>query len=141
VNRRVRAQRVAGGVAAGLLTTASAAAATAECGADLPPAARQVVSSSAMTLAFAPRTWPLAVGRHFAVDIVLCAPPGNAVPPLTGIDAEMPAHRHGMNYRASLVGHGSGRYTAQGLMFHMPGRWRFLFDVNGTRLAHEVELE
>jgi len=100
-----------------------------------------MVSAGALRLAFAPRTWPVPVGRHFAIDIVLCAPAGGAPPVLVGVDADMPVHRHGMNYRASVTAHGQGRYTAQGLMFHMPGRWRFLFDVNGRPLVHEVDVE
>jgi hypothetical protein len=41
----------------------------------------------------------------------------------------MPAHRHGMNYKTSVSGKGSGRYRVEGLMFHMPGHWEFAFDV------------
>ena len=40
----------------------------------------------------------------------------------------MPAHRHGMNYRATVSTLSPGVYRAEGLMFHMPGRWRVIFD-------------
>jgi hypothetical protein len=66
------------------------------------------------------------------------------MPTAVRVDADMPAHRHGMNYRATVTPLVDGRFTAQGLMFHMPGRWRFIFDLAtpaGTqRLTHEVEL-
>jgi hypothetical protein len=85
----------------------------------------------------------LEVGRHFTVDVRVCAdaPPAT----LTRIDADMPEHRHGMNYRPSLAPRGPGRYVAEGLMFHMPGRWRLLFDVERggrrVRVAAEMTVE
>jgi hypothetical protein len=61
------------------------------------------------------------------------------------VDADMPAHRHGMNYRAKVSPKGEGRYVAEGLLFHMPGQWRLLFDVDGggrtERLAANITLE
>jgi hypothetical protein len=50
-----------------------------------------------------------------------------------------------MNYRPSITALGGGRYRAQGLLFHMPGRWEYQFEVHhgGTteRLGHAVTLE
>ncbi len=76
-------------------------------------------------------TWvdaPIVVGRHFAVELRVC--PADAV--LTRVDAAMPEHRHGMNYRPSLKRINAdppGRWRAEGLMFHMPGRWELRFDL------------
>ena len=91
------------------------------------------------------RTLPPAIvlGRHFAVEALVC---GDGVAPvLTRVDAQMPEHRHGMNYRPSLAAKGDGRYLAEGLLFHMPGRWELSFDVESagrrTRLATDVILE
>jgi hypothetical protein len=57
----------------------------------------------------------------------------------------MPEHRHGMNYRPTLASRGDGRYLAEGLLFHMPGRWRLLFDLERdgrrVRLTADVPLE
>ncbi len=66
-----------------------------------------------------------AVGRHFALELRVC--PADAV--LERVDAVMPEHRHGMNYRPSLKALGDGRWRAEGLMFHMPGRWELRLDV------------
>jgi hypothetical protein len=88
------------------------------------------------------RTVPAAVewGRHFAVEAIVCADGPAAV--LSRVDADMPEHRHGMNYRPSLTATSSGHYVAEGLLFHMPGRWRLWFDVERggrrTRLASDV---
>ena len=52
-----------------------------------------------------------------------------AVPAPLAVDATMPEHRHGMNYRASVAPLRSGVWRADGLLFHMPGRWDLTFDV------------
>ena len=74
---------------------------------------------------------PIAVSRHFALDIVVCAKPGAQPPQTLRVDATMPAHRHGMNYRPTIAAMGAGRFRAEGLMFHMPGAWELAFDVAG----------
>jgi hypothetical protein len=60
------------------------------------------------------------------------------------VDADMPAHRHGMNYQTTVQMAGEGRFLAQGLLFHMPGRWRLIFDVDTggktVRLSQELEV-
>jgi hypothetical protein len=71
---------------------------------------------------------PITVGRHFAIEVQLC--PADAV--LARVDATMPAHRHGMNYRPSLKRLGDGRWRAEGLMFHMPGAWELRLDVQAA---------
>ncbi len=73
---------------------------------------------------------PISVGHHFALSLQLC--PADAR--LVRVDATMPEHRHGMNYRPSVHALGDGRWRAEGLMFHMPGRWELRFDVaQGSR--------
>ncbi len=64
------------------------------------------------------RTLPptIEIGRHFAVDTLVCG--DGAAPVLTRVDATMPEHRHGMNYRPTLAAKGGGRYVAEGL--HVP---------------------
>jgi hypothetical protein len=121
--------------------------AIAACGDQLPAAGRLQASAGGVALAFAPRPGPLAVGRHFALEVEVCIPPGTPAPAALRVDADMPAHRHGMNYRATVQALGPGRFVAEGLLFHMPGRWRFIFDLARAggapplRLTQEVELE
>lgn len=119
----------------------SADAATGTCGDHLVGPARQVAELGGLTLVFAPRPWPVPVGQHFALDIAVCAAPGVAVPTSLRVDADMPAHRHGMNYKPTVQALGDGRFVAQGLMFHMPGRWRLRFyPPAGAPLVWEITL-
>jgi hypothetical protein len=80
---------------------------------------------------------PIVVGRHFALEVQVC-PPGAV---LERVDATMPEHRHGMNYRPSVKPLGAGRWRVEGLMFHMPGRWDLQMDVrltDGTRRLRDT---
>ena len=36
-----------------------------------------------------------------------------------------------MNYAPGVAGVAPGRFVAEGLVFHMPGRWTLSFDVRG----------
>ncbi len=126
-------------IAAGLAAAVPALAA-AQCDA---PGAK--VESDRVVVVY--RTVPakIAVGQHFAVEARVCAKGAGPAPTALRVDADMPAHRHGMNYRAKVSTHGDGRYLAEGLLFHMPGHWRLVFDVDAggrtERLAASVDLE
>lgn len=119
--------RLAWGLGPGLAAAFAAGAAPSDCDAHLGDPARQVAELGALTVVFTPRPWPVPVGQHFALDIAVCAAPGTALPPSLRVDVDMPAHKHGMNYKPSVQSLGDGRFVAEGLMLHMPGRWRFLF--------------
>lgn len=83
---------------------------------------------------------PLRVGQAFALVVTLC--PAQAQ--LLRVDAHMPEHRHGMNYRPTLQPLGDGRWRAQGLLWHMPGRWELVLeaalDDQKLRLTQAVHL-
>ena len=106
------------------------------CGAQLPSAHRLVGRS----VAFVPEPAPWAVSRHFALRGELCG-----AGRLLRVDADMPAHRHGMNYRPTLSAQPDGSFVAQGLLLHMPGRWRIRFEIetDGRRqwLEQTVDLK
>ena len=76
----------------------------------------------------------IGVGRHFAIEVQLC--PTDAT--LVRVDATMPEHRHGMNYRPSVKRLADGRWRAEGLMFHMPGRWELRLDVQSAGRTEQL---
>jgi len=89
------------------------------------------------------RTIPakIAVGQAFVLELAACAKSGAPVSESVKLDAYMPEHRHGMNYRTRVVAKGAGRFHSEGWLFHMPGRWDFLFDIGPERLTHSVRIE
>lgn len=68
---------------------------------------------------------PIQNGKLFTLDVQLCP----ADVKLMKVDATMPEHQHGMNYRPSIKHLAHGNWRAEGLMFHMPGTWELKLDV------------
>jgi hypothetical protein len=115
-----------------------------DCGAALAGEGRARVESERIVVVFRTTPAPIPVGRHFSLEAAVCARSGPAPTDLR-VDAHMPEHRHGMNYRASVAPRGDGRFAVEGLLFHMPGRWRLVFDVASggqtERLVKDVIVE
>jgi hypothetical protein len=105
---------------------------------ELPPGKR--LESAQLTLSY--RTTParIAVGEHFVLELAVCSKKGKAADRIR-LDAQMPEHRHGMNYRPSVKPLGEGRYRSEGWLFHMAGRWEFVFEIGGERIADSVRIE
>jgi hypothetical protein len=97
----------------------------------------------APTLVLAYRTIPAKIptGAHFALEVLVCPRTGASVPAGLKADAHMPEHKHGMNYRPSIKADGPGRFRSEGWLFHMPGRWEFVFEAGAERLTDSVRLE
>lgn len=121
-----------------------AAGAQVPCGAALAPERRQQLSVEGLHLAYAPSAWPVPAGQFFTLEVVLCEPAGTGRASLVSVDATMPAHRHGMNYRPRILARGEGRFGVEGLLLHMPGRWRLNFTVGQggqtRQVSHEVDV-
>lgn len=128
-----------------LAFAAGAAQASDDCAVALKAARPLFAEADGVRVAFVPRPSPPPVGRHFDVDFVVCSRSGVRSDAVIQVDADMPAHRHGMNYRAAVSPLSPGVYRAQGLMFHMPGRWRVIFDIaldgRTLRLTRELEVQ
>jgi hypothetical protein len=103
------------------------------------------VESTRYVLAYRTKPAKLAVGQHFVVEMAVCPKGGEAAPETVRVDGFMPEHNHGMNYKAVVKAGEGGRYLADGMMFHMPGKWDFIFEVRGAgktdRMTHTVILQ
>jgi cytochrome c peroxidase len=99
------------------------------------------LESPRFVLAF--KSEAISVAQHFALDIAVCAKSGSR-PEEIKVDAQMPEHRHGMNYAPAVRQTAPGRWRAEGLMFHMPGKWQFMFELRAggktDRLASVFQL-
>ena len=146
------------------LMSFAASVATQTCGAGLRGA--QKIESDNYVLAYRTQPAKITVGKHFSIDLVMCAKGNAAMPDGVTVDAYMPEHGHGMNYKAAVKPAGNdkavakpagkdeaalkpavddARYRADGLMFHMPGRWDLTFELRGAgkaeRLTRSIVLE
>lgn len=111
-----------------------------------------ILRKDALALAYRPLLNPgsgpaakqVPMARHFVLEVQLCSAAA-ATAHLAKVDASMPEHRHGMNYRPVITPLGDGRYRVEGMMFHMAGRWEVAFEVRSgkevTRLTHDMQIE
>lgn len=72
---------------------------------------------------------PVTVGAPFVLHLSVCSSEGAKIERLA-IDARMPAHRHGMNYKPDITPKGDGAFEARGFLFHMPGKWEIMLSVS-----------
>lgn len=140
-----------GGAASWRAAAAAAACAVAgAAGAACPPSAADgtPVGKGDLVLAWRsadgkPGRLPLA--RHVVLDVQLCDKGGASNALLKKVDATMPEHRHGMNYRPSITPLGGGRFRVAGMMFHMAGHWELSFEVQAggdtVRLTHDMRID
>ena len=109
-----------------LVWTAPAAYAAPAC--TLTPADGALIRQEGVQLAWRSEPAAIAQGQLFVLIVRLCP----AAAELLKLDATMPEHRHGMNYKPSIKPLGDGRFRAEGLLWHMSGRWEWRFDVRAT---------
>ena len=103
------------------------------------------IESSDVVVLFRTVPSPIEIGQHFTVEALVCPTPPIGAAAGFMVDARMPEHRHGMNYRARVFRKPDGIYVAEGLLFHMPGLWQLMFDVERgvrmERLTTDIDLE
>lgn len=71
---------------------------------------------------------PIRVARPFTLLFHLCRNGERIAVGNLRLDASMPAHGHGMNYRPAVSPRAAGGYRAEGMLLHMPGDWQIAFD-------------
>ena len=117
--------------AAAALAAGLGAAPAFGCVPDLPGGGR-TLDSGRYTLTYRAVPAKIPLGQHFSLEIAVCANAGGPPPETVTVDAQMPEHRHGMNYKASVKPAAGGRYRADGLLLHMPGRWELIFELRAA---------
>ncbi len=119
-------------------------AAWADCPLDLGRGTGLVIFSDHYMIAFRPDPLRIEVGEPFALLFNVCTKSGSAGE-LVAVDAQMPEHKHTMNYHPSIVSKGDGRFRAEGLVFHMAGHWEISIDVRAgeeiERLTHDYYIK
>ena len=123
-----------------LLATCISTVVFAQC--DPRPGALRAEGREAVVL-FQPRPAPMKAGELFALDVMVCSKHGEAR--ALAVDATMPEHKHGMNYKPVVKRGAAGAFAVTGFMFHMPGRWQLVFEVDTSagreRVLHDVTIE
>lgn len=71
---------------------------------------------------------PVKIGEPFSIDILVCTDREPGTDDIR-LDAVMPAHKHGMNYRPEIEAVADNVYRGTGMFFHMPGEWQISVDL------------
>lgn len=129
---------------AAILASLVAMPAWADCPLELGRGSGWVVFSGHYMIAFRSDPVTIEVGAPFSLVLNVCTK-NNRPAELIAVEAIMPEHKHGMNYKPTIVAGKDGRYRADGMVFHMPGRWEVNFDVRSgeesERLSHDILLK
>lgn len=88
----------------------------------------QVEQAQSSTIALKLPPTPVKIGEPFSIDILVCAETQPGIGNLR-LDATMPAHKHGMNYRPEVKPVANNVYRGSGMFFHMPGEWQISVDL------------
>lgn len=98
------------------------------------------------TVAYKTKPAKIEVGKPFSIEVVACVDGKKRMAPSRiRVDAGMPMHGHGMNYKPSERKIGPGHSAFDGMVFHMPGHWQITFDVyegdKRQRLTQKVSVK
>lgn len=67
--------------------------------------------------------------QHFTLDVAIEPKSEDEGSVAVKVDADMPAHQHGMNTQPELIEVGALKYRVEGMLFHMSGKWVIMVDV------------
>lgn len=110
--------------------TASAPALAESCPKDMLDGMTGQVKDGGTVVAYRTKPAKIAVGKPFSIEVVACVDgEKQAAPSSIKVDAGMPMHGHGMNYKPAERKLAPGHSAFDGMVFHMPGKWQFTFDV------------
>lgn len=103
---------------------------------DAPPAegpgtwpAKQTSDGGSYEITINPEGGEILRNKHFAIDVQLVAKSGSVDDLTVKVDADMPAHGHGMNTKPESSMIEGGGHRAEGMLFHMGGDWVITVDV------------
>lgn len=80
------------------------------------------------------------ISERFDLEVKLCGEGSKDIERIV-VDANMPAHRHGMNYTPVKTMLEAGHYKASGLLFHMPGQWQIIVDTFSASISQRHTLD
>ena len=90
------------------------------------------------TIAWSPTPDPIPFNDYFDVNVWVSDGPTPTPGLAVDIDAQMPAHGHGMNVDPQVTDNGDGSYGASGLLFHMEGHWQLLVNVGEEQAVFDI---
>ena len=72
---------------------------------------------------------PIPLNVHFEISVNVVSTNDDTKPITIEVSADMPAHGHGINTAPSVQDQGNGKFSVEGLLFHMKGDWELYVDI------------
>ena len=96
---------------------------------DLKKVRTVTTSEGNFRVSYSPQPDPIPLNEHFGALITIEPLTGVNPPQQVIVDANMPAHGHGINTIPTLKVIDAERFSVEGLLFHMKGDWELTVDV------------
>lgn len=77
--------------------------------------------------------------KHFSLEMTLKSEKPLSEDFEVRVDADMPAHRHGMNTKAEVFDRGRFEYVVEGMLFHMKGDWVITVELTDGGVTEKAE--
>jgi hypothetical protein len=84
---------------------------------------------------------PLPIAQHFSMPFLVCRGGQPLALDSLELDALMPTHGHGMNYKANIEIQHDGLIEATGMLLHLPGPWQISVDLSNDDLARQIKID
>ena len=93
--------------------------------------ATKTTEGGAFSVTLEPGKGDILWNEHFSLNLSIKPRKADGGPLTVIVDADMPAHRHGMNTKPELAPTGEHEFQVDGMLFHMKGAWVITVDVTG----------
>jgi hypothetical protein len=91
---------------------------------------REAISNEGnYTVRYTPIPSPVPLNEHFKIEVQVTPSAKDQKAIEIEVDADMPAHGHGINTAPTIKNVGDGKFTIEGLLFHMKGDWELYVDI------------
>ena len=90
------------------------------------------IENARFVVAFRVAPARLKAGQPLRLEVAVCAKDAATAAERVEVDARMPAHGHGMNYKPMVSQVTTGLFHAEGLLLHMPGAWELIIEVSAN---------
>ncbi|MCA9243926.1 MAG: FixH family protein [Phycisphaerales bacterium] len=82
---------------------------------------------------------PIPLNEIFSMEVLVAGPDLDKLE--LQVDADMPAHRHGMNTSPKVTRIALGKFRVEGMNLHMAGEWVIAFDLRRGSVIERAESE
>jgi hypothetical protein len=93
------------------------------------PIREAITNEGNHTVRYVPNPSPIPLNEHFTIEVQVTPIAKDQKTIEIEVDADMPAHGHGINTAPTIRNEGNGKFIVDGILFHMKGDWELYVDI------------